>query len=567
MAGSSFSLALVFRFILLLTFTLITPGCSDDGGDETIINSSPTPSPDSVGSVTGKVTDAVSGDPIEGALISVNVQGVTPSVDFITAGTDADGVYDIQGVPAGIRHITLSHDAYESLTSSVTIGDGGITEKDFTLLPGGTPTGSIEGQITDAVSGAPIEGVLVSVNVQGSFPTATAITAGTDADGFYAIQGIPTGVRPVTLTHGEYDTLTSSVTIHMEETTDKNFAMNPNMGNVIGTVTDLFTGLPLEGVIVAIGARTTVTGIDGTYLLTKLSAGAAKTIGAVKPGYANFSLANNIIVAGMDNTIDIQMTPAAMATIRGTVTDAYEGTPIEDAAVAIGTITTTSAADGTYTLINITVGSGKTITASKEGYQNYSLANYVVVAGDNVIDIPMTEVLPGMGSVSGQVLDSVTLQLIPGALVTVRTSNTVTVYSDVDGTYEIEGVREGTANVTATATGYSNFSGTVDVVEGATANYDIQMLTSNGYVAGRVVDSVSGLPVADVGIYIYTATTTLQGYATTDVNGYYSIWVPSGTAKIMSAVKTGYTTFTSPTFNVPAGQTTTRPNISLVPSP
>jgi len=93
------------------------------------------------------------------------------------------------------------------------------------------------------------------------------------------------------------------------------------------------------------------------------------------------------------------------------------------------------------------------------------------------------------------------------------------------------------------------------------------MLTSNGYVAGRVVDSVSGLPVADVGIYIYTATTTLQGYATTDVNGYYSVWVPSGTTKIMSAVKTGYTTFTSPTFNVPAGQTTTRPNISLVPSP
>jgi len=201
MAGKPLSMALVFRFILVLTFAGITPGCSDDGGDTNII-SNPTPSAASVGSATGTVTDAVSGDRIEGVLISVNVQGVTPSVDFITAGTDSDGVYEIYGVPPGIRHITLSHDDYESLVSSVTIEAGGTTEKDFTLFPGDTPTGSMEGQVTDAVSGAPIEGVLLSVNVQGSFPTATAITAGTDADGFYAIQGIPTGIRPVTLTHG-----------------------------------------------------------------------------------------------------------------------------------------------------------------------------------------------------------------------------------------------------------------------------------------------------------------------------------------------------------------------------
>ncbi len=81
----------------------------------------------SPGTVSGKVTNASSGAPIFGAVISVTVNGYAT-----LARTDSTGSYSIS-VPAGTQSVTASMPAFGSKTSSVTVSAGNTTPANFAL--------------------------------------------------------------------------------------------------------------------------------------------------------------------------------------------------------------------------------------------------------------------------------------------------------------------------------------------------------------------------------------------------------------------------------------------------
>ncbi|MBI4288817.1 MAG: carboxypeptidase regulatory-like domain-containing protein, partial [Chloroflexi bacterium] len=62
-----------------------------------------------VGTVSGKVTDAATGQPIS---------GVTVSASGVTAQTGSDGLYTLTGTPAGLAVVTATKNGYTSLTLS-----------------------------------------------------------------------------------------------------------------------------------------------------------------------------------------------------------------------------------------------------------------------------------------------------------------------------------------------------------------------------------------------------------------------------------------------------------------
>jgi hypothetical protein len=67
--------------------------------------------------------------------------------------------------------------------------------------------------------------------------------------------------------------------------------------------------------------------------------------------------------------------------IQGTVTVNGSGTPISGATVTLGTRTTTTAANGTYSFSNIPAGTYPSITASAPGYNSVTVNSVVVVDG------------------------------------------------------------------------------------------------------------------------------------------------------------------------------------------
>lgn len=80
------------------------------------------------GRITGKVTDAITGESLPGA--SVVIKGTT-----IGAASDLQGNYTINNVPSGGHTLTISYVGYDSEERPVQVGPGQTISADFSLRP------------------------------------------------------------------------------------------------------------------------------------------------------------------------------------------------------------------------------------------------------------------------------------------------------------------------------------------------------------------------------------------------------------------------------------------------
>lgn len=107
------------------------------------------PTGNAVGAIEGTVTDSVTGDPIEGAVVTVAFQG-SPFLTNPSATTAADGSYSIGPVPQGVYpKVTLSSPGYDVVNEQVTVDSQFVTvnaslDRDWAAHAGGA-------RITDVV--------------------------------------------------------------------------------------------------------------------------------------------------------------------------------------------------------------------------------------------------------------------------------------------------------------------------------------------------------------------------------------------------------------------------------
>ncbi len=88
-----------------------------------------------LGAIVGTVTDALTGDPIQGATINAN---------GYSASTDADGHYNITDIPVGTYTITASKTGYENASQhNILVVAGANTTVNFTLLVLKKPASSV----------------------------------------------------------------------------------------------------------------------------------------------------------------------------------------------------------------------------------------------------------------------------------------------------------------------------------------------------------------------------------------------------------------------------------------
>ena len=104
--------------------TLDLPGLAAQG--RTPGSPAPGPGPTPTGTVQGTVTNASNGNPIVGALVTVQGTGLSDT-------TDASGFYQITGAPSGNRTLQASAAGFASATAAVNIPAGGTENENFAL--------------------------------------------------------------------------------------------------------------------------------------------------------------------------------------------------------------------------------------------------------------------------------------------------------------------------------------------------------------------------------------------------------------------------------------------------
>lgn len=138
--------------------------------------------PATFGSASGTVANAVTGEALSGALVTVD--GTLASVT-----TGSDGVYTFEDLPAGAHTLGASLSGFVSTSVTIAVPANGVVQTALQLFAAGT----ITGEVVDAQTGALLPGVQLSV-------VGTEASATTDTSGRFTIDDAPEGSRTLSAT-------------------------------------------------------------------------------------------------------------------------------------------------------------------------------------------------------------------------------------------------------------------------------------------------------------------------------------------------------------------------------
>ncbi|MBX9399688.1 carboxypeptidase regulatory-like domain-containing protein [Lysobacter sp. BMK333-48F3] len=211
---------------------------------------------DQTAALRGTVSDSRSAQPLAGA--SVQLSG---PLDTQTQ-TDAQGRYELIGLPAGQYTIQVGRSGYQSLSQSAQLPARTAVSFSPALTPDGdTPptTALARGIVVKADDGTPIAGARVELAGQSAL---------TGADGRFSIEPLAAGAFTGSAQAGGYDSVSfSGVLVNGSNDLGRiPLAAAQTRRSLIGTVTSSATGAPLAGVSLTLnGAAAGQTDAAGQY--------------------------------------------------------------------------------------------------------------------------------------------------------------------------------------------------------------------------------------------------------------------------------------------------------------
>ncbi len=223
-----------------------------------------------LGTITGRVTDAATGEPIVNALVRLQSDSRRP----VQVLTGRNGYWRADNLPPGEWRIGASARGYQPAAwpDPVTLQPGQTVEGiDFQLQPLRRGNGGISGRITDRLTGEPVGNAVVVAR-----GPAGAGRAVTDRNGNYTIHGLPDGDYIVSAVARLYHRASYPAPVTVQsgsvvEGIDIALTPRPRRGVIVGRVVDAATGKPVVGALVLAvgepGAFRARTNANGWYRL------------------------------------------------------------------------------------------------------------------------------------------------------------------------------------------------------------------------------------------------------------------------------------------------------------
>ena len=315
----------------------------------------PLPSPTS-GTVSGTVVDGATNQPLNGVAIQLSGDGGQ------FASTSNGGAFSVTNVPAGSYQISLSVNGYSSYSETVTVSAGSIINLGTILLSASPTFGMIQGTITDASTGLPLSGVVITITGSSSWSATTA------SDGSFKLTDITPGSVTLSASMTGYYAVsgTGAVTAGGTLTFSPSLSTSPPVattGGIKGTVTDSATGLPIQGALVTItpdpaGTGPLATDVLGMFALASMEPG-TYTVTINAANYTGQTYLVTILGGVITDLGSIRLNPSptsATLTVFGVVWDAETNNPIAGAEVSVRGTDQTALTDsgGRYTLSGLT---------------------------------------------------------------------------------------------------------------------------------------------------------------------------------------------------------------------
>jgi protocatechuate 3,4-dioxygenase beta subunit len=425
-----------------------------------IVAARPVPNPDR-GMLFGRVVDGDTGLPLAG--VEVVLEGASSGF----RRTDEVGAFRFQDLNLGDHSILFSLADYGGLSATTRLDHGVVIDlSELALVKDrNAQNATLRGRVTEAESGRPLAGVLVSTERgQGTFSA---------EDGTYQVASLEPGLVSVSASLAGYVSASGTANIAAGDILDFSPALAQSVppgqlpdAAVFGQVTDASDDTPLAGASVTVLGAAGVTALsdaEGRYRIEPVEPG-TQSIRIELDGYYS-------VVAEAEVTAhqQIQFSPALSivesppslpeASLYGRVIDAVSGTPLANALVETsGSVTASVRTDGQgrYLVTPLAEG-GLDVRISLDGYQTASISRFAELGQDlelSVALMPMDSEEP-TANVTGIVVDSTTNEPLADVLVNVfHGGMEATLVSGSDGRFRIEDIGASTLDLHFTLAGY-----------------------------------------------------------------------------------------------------------------
>ena len=439
--------------------------------------------------------------PVPGAFVTASGNGSGSD------SGDSQGFYNITSLlDTGNYTVAASATGFiDTQVENVSVTAGAETSNTNILMP---VSGGISGRITDAVSGAPLQSVMVgSVNNTNNIEYGDTVF--TDSNGNYQmITNLATGkynVTAVFATGHVTKTITGISVTAGVMTNNVNIALDKS-AIISGTVRDSVTNAVLQGISVyalttsGIFSDSAVTNSSGQYTLdTDIGTGTYNVSTIFPDNHLSKTIGGVAVVAGNQYTVDILLDPSGI--ISGRVTSATNGSPLAGATVTatggnfFGFATTNDT--GYYRITDGLGTASYTVFASYGGGFNVVLA-VSVTQGSETQNVNIQIATPASGTIRGRITNSTGS---PMEFVTVDAegdSGFGSATTNSNGDYEINtGLLTGTYNVTVSEPGYvaQTRTGVSVILNQVTSNINFQLQQiPSGRISGFVQSLVAPIP-------------------------------------------------------------------------
>ncbi|MFP3392647.1 carboxypeptidase regulatory-like domain-containing protein [Brevibacillus sp. SIMBA_040] len=340
--------------------------------------------------ITGQV-QAAGGAVVSNAIVQVKDAHGTL---FGSAVTDDLGNFSVGNLPPGTYIISASQESYANAMQSITV-TAGQTISGVILTMGALP-GYISGQVTNQLTGLPISGAAVSVQIfsNGMFIANTV----TDQAGNFLVTGLVQGLYNVVASANGFGTQYSTVSVIGGQTATASIGLLPIVGDISGIVL-LPDGTQAVGNNIQLSLfnadqvrlQNILAQPDGTFRFVNVAPGTYTAVGTI-PGIGTGQVE---LVVNPNQTTGIIIRLSQTGRIQGTVRSGLTGLPVAGALVYVQSLNQPVRILATVQSDNL----GRYVAANLEP------GNYLVVARALGIG-------EGMGTVTVGVGEIITLDLV-----------------------------------------------------------------------------------------------------------------------------------------------------------